>query len=587
MPALSADKSIPTTAWHADRNRRHTDSALPTFDNNGTTVGESELVSESPAFRANPRITTWNVSSNERAILADRQHGSATIGHTTGSEAALTEHSRDGSLYCGLPYEKSMCKLDQAISDEAWEVHRELTETIAMRYPDRSIETMALDCLDCYLAYLFPVIPLLDGSIMRASAVVLERLDALDDLEENRQVTVAANIQRPCIRPVDLACFSLLTAMCAEVYYMLPEQCTPPDHEAALDFLRASRRMLALQRDIDLEAPSSMSVITRYFHANCLHAAGQTRLSWILLGEAIRLVQDMRMYDEASLDGLNSFEASARRRVFWQLYTGDKSAALLNNRPFTLDIFALGIDPSTAPPSFDQHQPLLQLKGTNLGSDLETRLITGFNLCQKLFGLAAELLLELQIARRYYFHSTIIQWTDVPHQQKLRMTDLYLQFNLTLDNAPAVLKTVGALPDPTNKDPSVNVEPRMYQIQAVNLLVTYHCLHLILVERFAQAGAQSVLGLSQEGYLLDLKRSEIARGLVVTIQQATFDALRINGEPCVCETSHTFRSNTKANFDRLRKSVRLVRLCWKYLNNRRTRHSQHEPDMTLMCSWIS
>ncbi|KAJ5963614.1 transcriptional regulator family: Fungal Specific TF [Penicillium vulpinum] len=67
-----------------------------------------------------------------------------------------------------------------------------------------------------------------------------------------------------------------------------------------------------------------------------MHAAGKPRLSWHIFGEATRLAQVMQMHEEDSLQGLSSLEVEFRRRASWIAYIGDKSAAILNNRPITI-----------------------------------------------------------------------------------------------------------------------------------------------------------------------------------------------------------------------------------------------------------
>ncbi|KAF4549857.1 Hypothetical protein D9617_19g101620 [Elsinoe fawcettii] len=515
------------------------------------------LVSAGVAPTGDIRVSNGSGKPNDNNIPAGRDvdqhrspeqvaHWRPVQGDVLSPEVRPTTHTRtpqsedfaatgidiglNATVYHGQPKERNLRLVGDDVVQQAFAVQQQLLHVYHLKYPDTSIVSSARECLHYYQAFLFPTVPLIDAEIMRNSTSILENLDALITTRTPSDGSGYEHLQGR-LRVIDLVAFSFVTSLWAEVYHMLPADYAPPMRGIEHEFLFASRQMLLLQQDSDLESPSSMSIIIRYFHCNCLHSVGKARLSWLLLGEAIRLVQEMDVRNEASLAHLGEYEACARRRVFWQLYTGDKSAALLNNRPFTLDTFSLELAPTLKPPETDLKRLLIRLVPAEDAWILQRNLIVGFNLCQTIFGLASELLLELRVASKFYTYSGVLALADIPPQQKRRMTDLYFQFTLALDRAPIVLKEFKSVPAvPIEKD---NVGLMMYQIQAVNLAVTHTCLHLILVQQFASGGAHSVLGLSDERHLLDLKRTEIAREMVRVTAQADFAALRLNGESCV------------------------------------------------------
>ncbi|KAG5980092.1 hypothetical protein E4U54_006835, partial [Claviceps lovelessii] len=147
------------------------------------------------------------------------------------------------------------------------------------------------------------------------------------------------------------AAFTLITAVCAEAAFLLPKELFPEGEQVADLFLQASRNCLSSYLEADLDCPRADSITIRYFHSNCFHAAGKPTFSWHIFGEATRLTQVMRLHDESSLDGLPAVEAEMRRRAFWIVYMGDKSAAILNNRPITMHKYCFESGITTAYPT--------------------------------------------------------------------------------------------------------------------------------------------------------------------------------------------------------------------------------------------
>lgn len=72
-----------------------------------------------------------------------------------------------------------------------------------------------------------------------------------------------------------------------------------------------------------------------------------------------------------------------------------------------------------------------------------------------------------------------------------------------------------------------------FWIQRINLQVTFQSLSLIILQRFLDLNLLSLLGLSSEPVMIALKKTEIAREMLLAIQTAPFEFLQINGESCV------------------------------------------------------
>jgi hypothetical protein len=136
----------------------------------------------------------------------------------------------------------------------------------------------------------------------------------------------------------------------------MPEGLFPVGKCLAKIFLDASRSCLDSYIDDDLQNPSANSITIRYLHSNCLHAYAKPEISWHVFGEAIRLVHRMRLYDECSYVSLAPIEAEMRRRAFWSVYVGDKSLAVLQSMPITLQSHSFEEGITTAYPSDDQNK---------------------------------------------------------------------------------------------------------------------------------------------------------------------------------------------------------------------------------------
>jgi hypothetical protein len=150
--------------------------------------------------------------------------------------------------------------------------------------------------------------------------------------------------------------FTLITAVCAKVCFFVPSDLFPAGDHLAETFLEASRSCLASYAEVDLQNPCADSITVRYLHSNCLHTCARSVLSWHVFGEAVRLVQRMRLHDEDSYASLPLIEANMRRNAFWMVYTGDKSLAVLRSMPITISNYSFENPITTAYPSSEQNE---------------------------------------------------------------------------------------------------------------------------------------------------------------------------------------------------------------------------------------
>jgi hypothetical protein len=353
----------------------------------------------------------------------------------------------------------------------------------------------------------------------------------------------------PSIEPWPDSTFTLITAVCAEAAFLLPKDIFAEGESVSDVFLQASRSCLNDYLEADLESPNANSIAIRYFHSNCLHAAGKPKYSWHIFGEATRLAQVMQLHEESSLDGLFSVEAELRRRAFWIVYMGDKSAAILNNRPITIHKFSFESGITTCYPTGIEDESSIgpspaSASGPGGAPEAGRRsFIEGFNANLRLWQTASDLLLEirlLQDAKNTSASAVVAQGEQPhcppPHRQPLtgedrqRMDELYVRFITCLDELPPYLQsyTFAAIASGGKETTQSN----QFIIQCANLQVSLHCLRMVITQKFEDLfyfGA----GLEQA----DLRRTEIARDMLRVIHEAPFWSLQVNGEPYVSHRS--------------------------------------------------
>ncbi|KAM0324930.1 hypothetical protein ACHAQA_007896 [Verticillium albo-atrum] len=398
-----------------------------------------------------------------------------------------------------------------------------------LRVSGQTPADMTVACIDLYMTHLFPITPLVHEQSIRTTWAQAfnygESSILLAQSPDSPNLHASPNIHS-LVAPRALA---LLTAMCATASSLLPADLLPERELVAGPYLKASRELLSLHHDQDIERPDANSIIIRYFHANSIHAMGNTRLSWFILGESIRLALDMHLYDETTLVGLDPVEAQLRRAVFWQLYAGDRSAAILNDRPLSLLDLNLNAPLSLRYMSAEDTHLLDPIQTWNT-TQFAQCLNTGFNLSTRLFSSATDVLLNLRMLQEFSASSSgsaeLAQW------QTAKTVDSVLHFSSVLDSMPDWLERPSQAGLHAEDDVASYQQSRFWT-QHINLKVTFYCLRLIILLRAEDMGFASLLGFSADPRLLAMQKTDIARDMLSCIQSAPFQALQINGEPMV------------------------------------------------------
>ncbi|KAL4773306.1 hypothetical protein BDW60DRAFT_206597 [Aspergillus nidulans var. acristatus] len=101
--------------------------------------------------------------------------------------------------------------------------------------------------------------------------------------------------------------------------------------------LKASRDMLKIYEDFDLEFPDSTSLSIRSLQSSTLqHITGRKGAAFHVLGQATLLAQSLHLYDEQAVLKNDPIESRLLRLTFWILYSDDKGGQVLGARPTVL-----------------------------------------------------------------------------------------------------------------------------------------------------------------------------------------------------------------------------------------------------------
>ncbi|KAJ9130834.1 C6 transcription factor [Pleurostoma richardsiae] len=396
----------------------------------------------------------------------------------------------------------------------------------------QSLESLVTECIDVYMKLLFPLMPIVHELTLRSntSSILCDNggnVSTPSHPSPGDNINGENSMDFSSMAKLRLA--TLITAVCAESALVLPAELFPKGPLLGEPFLRASRSLLRSFSEQDIERPVATSVIVRYFHSNCLHAAGKTRLSWYAIGEAIRLAQDMQLYSETSLQGLDEVETQLRRSIFWQLFTGDKSSAVLNSRPITL-CEVLGPAKFTTMELSLEDTHLMDHTSEHNTVEFEQRLNVGFNLCQRLWTRAAHLLLQLRASLANLECSerdAVLSWGE-----ESSIMQAYVAFSTALDDLPSWLQQPNSV-ILAGSTTTQEYQRRCFWSQRANLYVSFHCLRMIVLQRFAECNLSGLLGFTDKPALLGLRITDIAQDMIKVIQEAPFESIQVNGEPCV------------------------------------------------------
>ncbi|WAO96835.1 Zn(2)-C6 fungal-type domain-containing protein [Fusarium falciforme] len=457
-------------------------------------------------------------SSNPTAELTALS--SANSSTPTGTTSAQWDSSRALNVDLGLspPTISASSVLNDGVAGHglsALQRWQDLSRALAFIAND--LQNLVTRCFDLFFEYLYPLTPLVHEPSLRDS---LSYFTSFSTSESHANGT-------GLMETWPETAFTLITAVCAEAAFLLPKDLFPEGLSVGDLFLNASRSCLSHYLEADLENPNANSITIRYFHSNCLHAAGKPKYSWHIFGEATRLAQVMQLNEETSLEGLLPIEAELRRRAFWIVYMGDKSAAILNNRPITIHKFSFESGITTAyPTGIEDEAPILSPGNSSTNSEvIRKTCIEGFNANLRLWQNASDLLLELRLLQdREQRGIPMPNQSLLTVEERNRLDTIYIRFITCLDDLPPYLQsyTFASLVEGPRETAN------QFLIQCANLQVSVHCLRMVITQKLEGLPYYSP-GIEHA----DIRKTEIARDMLRVIQEAPFWSLQVNGEPYV------------------------------------------------------
>ncbi|KAF5005216.1 hypothetical protein FDECE_8337 [Fusarium decemcellulare] len=300
-----------------------------------------------------------------------------------------------------------------------------------------------------------------------------------------------------------------------------------PEHDTIASlFLASSQAMLHPYAGYDISYPTSASLVIRIFHASSYQMMGNSSLAWHTMDEAIRLAEQMRLYDESSYDGLDPIEAKLRRNAFWFLFSASRSASVLNGRKRALAEFHLpGL--LTTIFSSDNSPPLVDQSRPENKNQFENNLVNGIRRHHDVWRLGFSLLFDLDLFLATSSRTT--GDTKLNDAQKKCLTESYLGFSSVLDDLPSFLQAPAMVCDTDSE--CEKQQRRAFWIQRANIALSFHYLRMLILDRFLPIKLMGVLGLSDDQLSIDLRKVEIAHEVLILVSSVPLGALRANGEP--------------------------------------------------------
>ncbi|PLB55753.1 hypothetical protein P170DRAFT_506282 [Aspergillus steynii IBT 23096] len=396
----------------------------------------------------------------------------------------------------------------------AYAVLDSLLQSIKDKLPSLPIVEVANSCIDLYMQYTFATAPIIHEASLRSYALnFFSGVPSPSLFEASREDQRVASMRS----------FTFITALCASVSSVMPASLQP--HGPILDrpFLRASREMLKLYEDYDLEHPNSSSLAIRCLQSTAMqHTTGKKNAAFHVVGQATLLAQSMHLYSEDSILRDDAVESQLLRLNFWNLYSADNAGLSLGTRPCILhpDLFS---DCMTLHPLGEPFTPLLDPNNPRYEKPYEERLLAGFHLLPRLWSSASSLLRDIK---------TFNKDNEDSWGRKSCIAQSYLDFVGVLDALPSWLQISSLVSNPEDND-AVSFQKRSFWMQRCTLTMTFSCLRLVILRECIDSGLCSIMGLSEQPLAWAMKQAEMIQDFLQTFDDIPFAYHQIKGEPSV------------------------------------------------------
>jgi hypothetical protein len=364
------------------------------------------------------------------------------------------------------------------------------------------------------------------------------------DHTNHRDYNLNHNHREPATEAIITAAraYCMTTSFCAIVGQIVPAETIPHGKALAASFAQAAESVLGPYSIHEIASPTSDSINMRYWLAGYHHLIGNVSASRYYRDQAMHLVHEMRLWDEASYGAVatavpDPIERKLRRIIFWHSVVSDMSTALLNHRPQQLNEFHLREPITASLEAIVADPPLVDPAREGSRYICEEFIVDAFKRACEVWILGAGALAELRLfmaacARTDSGSATGTgtgTGTVISDAQQRTLRDSYMRFISVKDNMPACITSPG-----TVRMPNETKTRRGLWTQRANILLTYKYLHMLIICQFAAAGYTRLLGVAEDATALAWRKIEIAHGVLEEISSLPFEALQLNGEPAVC-----------------------------------------------------
>jgi hypothetical protein len=415
-----------------------------------------------------------------------------------------------------------------SLNDKINNIHQSLVCSLTAVDSSWSVSTTVERCVNTYMEVIFSIRPIVCEAQIRSN-LCLKPPHLSNDLSFLSSFSRATSSSAVSEILEEIRLYTLVTALCAATAYLLSTSDGPKGPLIGPIFLHASHEMLHLYEHVDVDFPDASSLVIRMFQAGALHTDGKLRPSLQLFGAALRLGEQMQLQNPRSLQGLDTLEIRLRVMAFRTLRISARYHREVENHPISI------CDPPWSALKCLDNEPdlsLMMVSPSPMGTSpvYESQILVAFNLFEKLWVKASDILTDLECFIRLEQRGAFTIATLLESHRDYFL-EPYSAFLGVLDQLPAFLHSPDLVELP---DSAVTaIERRNFWIQRTNLFVHYHCLRMLILNRFAQHGLATLIGVQSTDTMIALRKTEIAYDMNAFVTSAPFDSLWVNGEACV------------------------------------------------------
>ncbi|KAJ5761586.1 hypothetical protein N7533_003625 [Penicillium manginii] len=367
-------------------------------------------------------------------------------------------------------------------------------------------------CILLYMQYTFPTAPIVHEPTLRQYAVTFfsdasTRLFAALTTEEEM---------------AHMRAFALLSGLCASVASVIPSSLLSYRHLIAKPCLDASRDMLRVFEDYDVDNPNSSSIVTRIFHTTASqNITGKARLTYHILGQAALLITNMRLYREDALQSHDPLECQLLRHIYWQIYAADQTALCLRSRPFHLHELLYNEESTICIPGRKPVIPQFDTTAAWYDVVFEERMLLSFHIIPRLWSTAAALMFDMRKCKG-----------QVNEAEKSRFFQAYVEFLGIMDGLPYWLQASHLIFTPNDGDVA-RFHKTSFWVQRCTIQVSFQCLRLVILQQCIDLELCDIMGLNNQPMTFQMTKVGMVQDFVQTLDDIPFVFLLVKGEPTV------------------------------------------------------